>query len=55
MATSDNPNPDLALFSTEVVAGAAESEAEAVVVVGDSSIFATLFSALCLLIAAFYY
>lgn len=55
MATSDNPNPDLALFSTDVVAGTAESEAEAVVITGTSSIFATVFSALCLLIAAFYY
>lgn len=55
MATSDNPNPNLALYSTSLVAGAAESEAVFVEPTGDASIFATVFSALCLLIAAFYY
>lgn len=46
----------MALYVTEPpVASIAVSESLPVVPTGDASIFATVFSALCLLIAAFYY
>lgn len=53
VATSDNPNILLAQFATDFFAGVATSDtAVDPEAGGEASIFATVFSALCLLIAA---
>lgn len=55
VATSVNPNMLFALYSTEVVSGTVESDVSVPEGSGMSTLFSSIFTALFMLIAAFYY